>query len=255
MKKFVVSTIALLSAVSLTGCGMFKSQIPELTEEEESLVIEYATEVLLHYDRLNGDKIRPIKYDVVTDEGVTVSDEEYAGVVKDEVNPDPGIQLPEPDPASEVTAVDNTVPEDPSATVVGSLSELFGLDGINIESTGYDVTDFYPSSPADYFVMNATEGNKLVILKFVLSNVSGSDQRVEIPYGDVKYKITLNDTTKNALTTLLINDMGTFTADMAAGASFEVVLVGEFPAADATSISSLSLSVKRESGTCNIIFK
>ena len=243
----------------MTGCGTFESKIPTLTDEQQELVVEYATEVLLHYDRLNGDKIRPVKYSVVTDEGYTLSEEDYENKLKDDMTADAGLALPENDIPSadvetEVVVTDNTV-EEPVVSSFSSISDCFGLSGVSIEPAGYEITDFYPQSPTEYFVMNATDGNRLVILRFKLTNTSGTDMRVDVPYGDVKYKITLNGNTKNALTTLLVNDLGTYSRDLLAGESEEVVLVGEFDSADADNISSLSLAIKRESGDYAVNFK
>lgn len=243
----------------MTGCGTFESKIPTLTDEQQELVVEYATEVLLHYDRLNGDKIRPVKYSVVTDEGNTLSEEDYENKLKDDMTADAGLTLPENDTPSddagtEVVVTDNTV-EEPVVSSFSSVSDCFGLSGVSIEPVGYEITDFYPQSPTEYFVMNATDGNRLVILRFKLTNTSGTDMRVDVPYGDVKYKITLNGNTKNALTTLLVNDLGTYSRDLLAGESEEVVLVGEFESADADNISSLSLAIKRESGDYAVNFK
>ncbi len=258
-KKLICTILSLICLSALSGCGTFESKIPDLTEEQQELVVEYATEVLLHYDRLNGDKIRPVKYSVVTDDGNTLSEDEYENKLKDDMSADAGLTLPENDvPAPEVatdTDTENNVEEEPVVSSFSSISDCFGLSGVSIEPVGYEVTDFYPQSPTEYFVMNATEGNRLVILRFKLSNTSGADMRVDVPYGDVKYKIALNGNTRNALTTLLVNDLGTYSRDLLAGESEEVVLVGEFGSADADNISSLSLAIKRESGDYAVNFK
>ena len=259
-KKSFLFAIITVTSTLLTGCSFFSSNIPELSETEEAMVVEYATEVLLHYDRMNGDKIRPVKYDIITEEGESVSDEQYADQLMNEAMDSSGLSLPQNDIPADgtdngVSVIDNTVPEDTGASIYASIADCFGLSGISINPIGYEITDFYPESPTEYFVMNATEGNRLVILRFELSNDSGSDMHVEIPYGDVKYKITLNDTTKNALTTLLINDMGTFSEDVASTDKKEVVLVGEFPIEDANNISALSVLIKRENGSINVNFK
>ena len=259
-KKLLITITSVLLGTMLSGCGAFESKIPTLTDEQQELVVEYATEVLLHYDRLNGDKIRPVKYSVVTDEGNTLSEEDYENKLKDDMTADAGLTLPDNDVSAEsdeteVAVTDNTEDEVPVVSSFSSISDCFGLSGVSIEPVGYEITDFYPQSPTEYFVMNATEGNRLVILRFKLTNTSGTDMRVDVPYGDVKYKITLNGNTKNALTTLLVNDLGTYSRDLLAGESEEVVLVGEFGSADAGNISSLSLAIKRESGDYAVNFK
>ncbi|MCR4787802.1 MAG: hypothetical protein K5888_04375 [Lachnospiraceae bacterium] len=254
-----MATILCFALVSLTGCAALKSEIPDLTEQEQGMVVEYATEVLLHYDRMNGDKIKPVKYSIVED-GTTVSEEEYGNMLQEETEASSGLQLPEnnytsADQVQDVTVVDNTSEDQTVVSAFSSLVECFGLSGISIEPVGYEITDFYPQSPTEYFVMNATDGNRLIILRFKLSNTSGSDMKVEIPYGDVKYKIMLNGNTKNALTTLLVNDLGTYSRDLLADENEEVVLVGEFPSSEADNISSLSVEVKREAGSYSVIFK
>ena len=261
MRKNVLSTIvSILLLSALTGCGAFESKIPALTDEQQDLVVEYATEVLLHYDRLNGDKIRPVKYSVVTDDGNALSEEDYENKLKDDMEAASGLTLPENEipettDTSDVVVTDNTEVNEAEVSSFASIADCFGLTGVSIEPAGYEITDFYPQSPSEYFVMNATEGNRLIILRFKLTNTSGSDIHVDVPYGDVRYKITLNDNTKNALTTLLVNDMGTYSRDLLSGESEEVVLVGEFDSSEADNINSLSLVIKRESGDYLVVFK
>ena len=101
-----------------------------------------------------------------------------------------------------------------------------------------------------FFVMNATEGNKLLVLKFQAENLSDGENSLDIAQSGTRFKIVVNGTEKNALTTMLLNDLAYYQKTLNAGESQEVVLICEIP--ESEEVSSLGLVMKNEETSTEI---
>ena len=68
---------------------------------------------------------------------------------------------------SEETSVED-VAEEQEVVVERQIEEFYGIDGISISYTGYELKDTYPDASGDdlVFSMNASAGCKLVVLNF-----------------------------------------------------------------------------------------
>ena len=71
---------------------------------------------------------------------------------------------------------------------------------------------------------------------------------IQIQPGTVRVKIIMNGEEKNALTTMLLNDLATYQGTLGPNEETELVVVGEYPVEDLQSIDSLSVKLKNESG-------
>ena len=253
--KYTITTISLLFALMLSGCDAFNSTIPNMTEEQQGMVVEYATETLLHYDRKNGDKIKPKTYTVVDEEGQELTPEELdAQIISGEFDtatevettptPEPVIEVIEDPGISEDDISVNESTEDETPVANMSIAETLGLSGVSIDFDGYDICDYYPEDMQSYFVMNAANGCKLVVLKFKINNHDANDKLVQVPFEDVRYKVSINGNTRSALTTLLLNDLAAFDDVIMAGDYADVVVVGEFKDEDVANISTVDLIIK-----------
>lgn len=246
MKRLKVFLGLLICISLLSGCGMFASKIPELNEVEKSMVVEYAAESLLHYDKTHGDKLlrEPVNYTIPTP--------------TPEPTPEPVLEE-QKEPSSEtdinanvnsVDIIDNTG-ETPST--YSSIEAALGLsDELEFDYLGYEVKSSYPDSLESYFVMNATSGNKLLIISFALTNITDHTVEVNMPESHARYKINLNGSAKNALTTMLLNDMAYVEGTLDAGQATEVVVVGEYSEEALATIDSLGLVVKLTDGNTSI---
>lgn len=234
-KKAVIGIVVLLSAVLATGCG---NAIPELDEQQQALVVEYATSVLLKHDKNHETKLVEL----------TLEQEEEAvdSAAKEELQDNSGSNKEEgaenesqEEGMEDVEVIDNTqMPENVS------IESFLNLDPIKITYTGYEINDFYPEQGDDlYFIMNATEGNHLLILKFTAENTSEAEANLNIAQSKTRFKIAVNGEEKNALTTMLLNDMPYYQGIVAPGESIELVLICEI-AGEQTEISSLALIMK-----------
>lgn len=239
MKKVLKGFLIGIAGICLTGCG---SSIPEMTGEQQELVVEYATSTLLKYDKNHVVKL------------VTLEEEEL------EAEPEP-LAVPEkeqttneekPEDKGGVKEDDVTVIDQAEETV--TIEQFLGVSDVEISYTGYETTDSYPSDSVDevYFFMNATGNNQLLVLKFDLKNIAAGEQAIDLAASQVRYKITVNSVTQNALTTMLLNDMAYYQGTLAAGESAEVVVVGEITPEQVTQIDTLELVMKSVDDTATI---
>ena len=245
IKRITTILIAIVAAFSLCGCSLFESEIPELTEAQQDMIVEYASETLLSFDDGNGDKIEP-SFEVVNDNGELVDINEILSTPEPTAEPENLITLPENETSPDAT------PTPDESVYYESIEEYLGLPGVTINYTGYDIADYYSENPDDYFVLYAQDGQELLILNFELTNVSSDTLEVTMPYRDMRYKISVNGKSENALTTLLLNDMALWSGTIDAGQSVSLVVVGEYDPDELSEISSLELVLKTSDG--NISF-
>ncbi len=233
-----------LTGACLTGCG---NAIPEMTTQQQDLVVEYAVSQLLKYDKNHETKLVVLDMEQEADQGEALPEQETAAL---EENKEPSAGEAGISP-EDVTVIDQT--EETEGGDI-SIEEFLKLDQVEVTYNGYEIADAYPPEAADeiYFYMSATEGNKLLVLKFDFKNISSQDMELDMAGSQTRYKIVANDTEKNALTTMLLNDMAYYKGTLAAGESVELVVVGEIPQDEASQIASLELIMKSVDDTATI---
>lgn len=243
MKKVLRALIIGTVGICLCGCG---NTIPEMTEQEQELVVEYAANELLKFDKNHVVKL-------------TELEEEEPAETPEEATPDKNQPKEEKEPedkggvtADDVTVIDQTG-ENASIENV-SIEQFLGLSDAEISYTGYEIADSYPSDGTEevYFFMEATENSQLLVLKFDLKNTADGEKEVNLADSQVRYKIGINGAEQNALTTMLLNDMAYYQGTLAAGESTELVVVGEIPTDQADQITDLALVMKSVDDTATI---
>lgn len=234
------SAIVLAMMLLLTGCG---ANYPELSAEEEVMVGEYAAKLLLKYDANNRSRL--VTREEIEDEEIIIEETE-------EVEEKQELTVEEQEP--ETPVVENT--DAPAMNMIASPEEFYELaEGISIDYQGMEVCASYPAEgEADsYFALDATEGKSLLVMKFKIENHSQNEQHVDLLGQNVLFRITVNGGyVRNTLTTMLLDDMSTYVADVAAGESVDVVLLAEVDNDVINSISTLLLNLKNDLKTCTI---
>ncbi len=232
MRKKVINGISVLAcALLVTGCG---NAIPELDDQQRDLVVGYASEVLLKHSN-NYD------YKLLSLSAVEEMEEALGEEAVDSEEQD-GESAPSAEESKQEVEVRDNAEE--SVSEITSIEDFLGLDSVKITYTGCEISDVYPEQGEElYFIMNATEGTNLLVLKFLTENTSGSEVNLDIAGSQIRFKITVDGETKNALTTLLLNDLAYFKGTLGAGESTELVLVCEIPE-NVEEISSLELTMK-----------
>lgn len=217
----------------LTGCA---NQIPEMTEEENALITEYAAGLLLKYHA------------------------DYSGKLVDtSVPPEQELIIPEP-VIEEVTVSDNSADNEKSEIVSSNtieaakpalgISQVLGTDGFEVVYHSYEVCDQYPggeSSPEElFFSMRAGQGNKLLVLKIRITNTMAQEAMFDtLSLTDLDCKIIMNGgKTQRAYVSMLENDFLAISRNFATGESYEGVIITEMPEAEVQTIDSVKLQLK-----------
>lgn len=236
MRPFIILLAGTL-IVSLSGCG---NTIPALSEEQEALVVEYASTAVLKHDANYQGKL--VDLSTLGNEEETPEEETTQEPVEEADIPKEPEQMQEPQQ-------DVLSAEQAEAEIQADAEQILGLQDVSLTYSGYEVDEFYPKNGNEiYFVMNATPGNNLLVVKFTLRNLLNEEQDIQIQPGTVRVKIIMNGEEKNALTTMLLNDLATYQGTLGPNEETELVVVGEYPVEDLQVIDSLSVKLKNESG-------
>ena len=235
--KPFITILAGAMIVSLCGCG---NTIPNLSEEQEALVVEYASTAVLKHDANYQGKL--VDLSTLTNEEETPEEEVTQTPAEDTNIPEE--PAPVQEPQQDVHNAEQVEEE-----IQADAEQILGLHDVSLTCSGYEVDEFYPKNGNEiYFVMNATPGNNLLVMKFILRNLLNEEQEIQIQPGAVRVKIDLNGGEKNALTTMLLNDLATYQGTLGPNEETELVVVGEYPVEDLQTIDSLSVKLKNESG-------
>ena len=239
MKPFIILLAGTL-IVSLSGCG---NTIPSLSEDQEALVVEYASTAVLKHDANYQGKL--VDLSTLKNEEETPVEETMQATAEEADIPKEPEQMQEPQQ-------DVFSAEQAEAEIQADAEQILGLQDVSLTYSGYEVDEFYPKNGNEiYFVMNATPGNNLLVVKFTLRNLLNEEQDIQIQPGTVRVKIIMNGEEKNALTTMLLNDLATYQGTLGPNEETELVVVGEYPVEDLQSIDSLSVKLKNES--CEVV--
>lgn len=233
VKRLSVLLCSIGFACALSGCGQ---TVPELTEEENDIITEYAVSLLLKYDKNYNDHL----VDLSAYEESVVQPE----IEEPEEEPAPDEELPEEEPETEV--IDATEEMEMQAS---SIEEFYGIEGFSFQYTGYDLISEYPAMTEDstdaFFAMEATPGMQLLIVKFQVNNQSGMDSMLDTFQYGMKVRIAVNEEDpKSALSTMLLNDLQSFNGTLEAYGQTELVAVIEVP--EGTVVGNLSLVLRSD---------
>lgn len=248
MKKhwLKVSAYIAIMMLALTGCG---SSMPQLTQEEEQMVGEYAAKILLKYDANNRSRL-------VSREEVAIEEEKQKQreAAKQEILGTSSDAQQGMEPVEDTPVVE--VGQETGGGSYGSPETFFELpEGMVITYNGNLVSESYPQDQdADsYFALDAAEGKKLLVLQFNVANQSGADQDIDFLSHNAVIRLQINGgKSQTVLTTMLMDDLSTYIGNVSAGGSVDLVLLAEVDSSMVDNISSLSLSLKNDSKSCTI---
>lgn len=232
-RKLIAIMISGVMMFSLTGCT---TEVIELTDTEEQIISEYAAHaVLQHFGKNQHNIVEELLVEEEIEE--QLSDEEFFGDEPKEETPEDGIQVIVPDTMPEVTV---------SANSDMSIEEFFGIEDLEIRYKDYTVTKTYPEvSEEEFYVsIDATEGSNLLVLKFDVANLTGTDYETNMLRYGLKFKVGVNGASPRwVLSTMLMNDLTTYNEVIPANGTVELVLAMEIP--EDTSVEQLSLMMKK----------
>ena len=164
VRQLTAGIVGVILVLALTGCG---SNYPELTEEQEQAIGEYAAMTLLKYDAENRSRL----VDASVVEAYEIKEQEK----KEQAA---ALATPEPTPEAtmkptEDTPVIDTNGETVNQEAVMSLEESLAVpQGVSVTYQGYNMCDTYPEdgSAEGYLALDAEQGQKFLVLKFLVKN-------------------------------------------------------------------------------------
>ena len=228
------------------GC---KSEIAEMTDEQQQQVGEYAAFAMLRYDAAHRSRLVDYSEVVAADEAARLAEEaaaaaELARQTETGENSDETLD-PEGNP---VQIIDNT--SDPNEGYVSDTMEDFlELDsGMLLSYKGYTIQSSYPEDAdvSDYFVVEATSGKKFLVLWYSLYNGSGSDSNVNFLSDNISFKCKVDDeVTATALVTMLGDDMSTLQTSLRDNEEIDCVLIFEIDQDVADRLDSIVLRLTK----------
>ncbi len=253
-RRIWIAAVAGALGMSMCGCGLV--DMPVLTEEQTALVTEYAAGLLLKYDsEYDGD-------DSLLDDEELAKNEELEAQIREreraakaaaedylakQANAKKDKNKDKKD-SSENSDGDQAKSE-PSEQTIDDLAGFYGMDGFDITYKGYSLSYSYPDSGEDMLMaMDATAGNQLCVLKYDVTNNSGSDATFDMFYRSPNFYLSVNGEPKvHQQYTLLLDDMAASNDVFAAGETQERVLI--FEISDSVSgVDSMTLSAKNSEG-------
>lgn len=261
MKRRLLMCAAILGITSsICGCGLLP-EIPDLTEEQADLITEYSANLILKHQSVN--------YGLLTEEQLAEAEkkekeaiekaerrkqlaEEY--LAKTEASrKEKESKKSDKDKKKDSDSVD--VPSGPAEISTGKLAEFCGVEGFDVNYSGYDLVDSYPADGnSSMFAIDASQGNKLCVVKFDVSNVSGQDAEFNMFDKQSSFELTVNDgNTFINDTTLLMDDFSMYKGTIEAGKGTGMVLL--FEVSDGTDINSLSMKVNAGNNSGKIELK
>ncbi|MCI8770997.1 MAG: hypothetical protein HFH73_07585 [Lachnospiraceae bacterium] len=204
-KKLCVLTMAM--AAVLTGC----TEVPDLSHVDNNLAAQYVADALLRNDKNYDDSL---DYD--------------HSILQATPTPAP-TPVPTPAPSD-----DGSKPEGGNSAPGGSeakqyesvsVSDIYGIPGINIKAGAYKVMSSYGSS---FSVCTPKKGNKLVVVNFSVSNTSKASKKVNLAKKNMQAELLSGTTSLGGpMMSIAEGDLQYFNETLAGGRRKQGVLLFE----------------------------
>lgn len=248
MKKGI---LALSIVLLLSGCG---TQMPNLTEEQNRQVAEYAAGLLMKYDTKHASRLlsdAELEKELARLQELARRKEELAALEQERKEEQEREKEQKEQALSEIPVIEQGA-NGPAGQYI---EDFYGIDGITIRYQGYEITDAYPQGGEGvYFRMQASSGKKLLVVKFTASNNTAEEKSLDMISLMPRFKIGINgETARYALSTLLLDDLANYRGTLAAGEEVQLVLMAEVSEELAGNINSISLIMQNDSNSATIL--
>lgn len=239
MKTGKLKKIMVLGMVSclLTGCG---NVIPELTEEEASLIATYAADVTLSHSRESTSRLIDTAAETARLEELS---EKIEKMQKDKVLEE---EQEEETKAAEYTSSSAGGAEE-NLQRAENIADFIGLDGFQVSYDGYEIKKSYAADETEEWepTFDATAGQNLLIVKLKVTNISGAPAVADVLSKDMMFSIEADGGISSmAFVTMLLNDFAFAQDELDAGESRQYVLITQVDE-NITEVGSLSLHMKK----------
>jgi len=250
----MVLSILLAMALSLCACG----GMPNLSEEQEEMVSEYATALLLKYDSENHSRLVDTtdfkeEYETAV---ATYEAEKQAyldakqkeedkrkqeTLAQENANSSAASSKPSNDGTGGATVIDKT-----------DVETVLELKGFSFDCTRFEVTDVYPKSQEDLILtISGTKTSDLLIIYIEVTNNNSQAQSVDFAGMDNPFKISVNgEGYRSALSSFVLDDdITTFSGTINSGETKKLVLISEVKKGSEVNKLNLRVVYKDKSAT------
>lgn len=236
MRKLIV--LGIVSCL-LTGCG---SVIPELTEEESSLIATYAADVLLENSRENTSRLMDTEAETTRRNELA---EKVANLKKEQA-------VEEEEKSQEAGGTSSGT----ALVSVGTenIAGFIGLDGFQVSYDGYEIGKSYQTEEGAEWepTFDAPQGRNLLILKFKVTNISGVTAVADVLSKDMLFSVKgESGISSMALMTMLLNDFTYAQDEIGADESKQYVLIAYIDE-NIMEAGSLTLQMKKGDERMNV---
>lgn len=218
-------------ATVMTGCG---TKIYDMTDEEQQLIVNYSAYALSKHNIYQPDGMTSAT-EAETEEQNTSATEtaDEKTSEKTDTGHENGNSGQSQQTAQETKPTMQTV----------SLAQAIGYDGLSVSYAGLTTEETYKEG--SYYSMEAGSGNTYAVLKFTLSNTTGTDMNVDLFTNTGKYRAAFSGGKEyEAEGSFLTYALNTFQGTIAAGQSVDVVLLFKVP--QDTVCDSVTMSVEKD---------
>ncbi len=235
MRRIGCLLVIVMMMAGLAGCGR------ELSTVENRVIAEYAADLLLKYDKDYQSKYMNTENEPDT----TATTESQTGEVSTEVTTEAASDPTAAENTTEVGSEEPMLPPSDDGSVQ-DIAEIAGVDGISIQYNRCMFLDRYPSIDQDgaFIYLEADKGYKLVVVKFDITNKTSEDKMVDLLNTDLSYRLVMNQSkAAKPMLTILMDDLGTFSATVPADSEQSAVLVFQMSAGLVDKIERLDIRV------------
>ena len=242
MKKKIAIAILIGSMISLCGCG---NKIPDLTEEQKSLVATYASDLIVQYSPEHDTRLIDTEEEAKRREEIA----EKAAKVQAIVDAQKEAEAKEREAAEE--KLNNTEVHDGTEKIIpmGTMADMqafLGLDNISVNYYGYELTKSYPSEETDEWTptIEATTGKTLLVASFGVKNTSDTTVIADVLSQNVQFRLMSNEAEGTNMATMLLNDFAYMKEELESGTEKEFVIITQVDES-VTQASDMKLYIKK----------
>lgn len=216
-----LAAVLLTAVFTMTGCG---DALYELTPEEETAIVSYAAHSVAKFNTYQQDGQIFVMKEVL--EGEQEDKNEPQQPAQNEPQQTGGERGESGGEVAQETEIPQT--EMPQTDTGSTLNEALDLGVISAECIKKELCKTYQQE--GYYAVDAEAGKQLLVLTVNLTNTASQALHIDILAMTPSFHVSINDMKKiPAQTTILLNDLGTYQSDIAAGATNETVLLFQVP--------------------------
>ena len=234
-KRIKIMASVHAAATVKTGCG---NKIYDMTDEEQQLIVNYSAYALSKHNIYQPDGMTSAT-EAETEEQDTSAAETETETADEKTSEKTDTGHENGNSGQSQQTAQETKPT--MQTV--SLAQAIGYDGLSVSYAGLTTAETYKEG--SYYSMEAGAGNTYAVLKFTLSNTTGTDMNVDLFTKTGKYRAAFSDGKEyEAEGSFLTYALNTFQGTIAAGQSVDVVLLFKVP--QDTVCDSVTMSVEKD---------